>query len=102
MSKIERTRRVEVDLLQIWTYLAEKNWSAADATLRRIQATAEMLSKNRHAGEAIEEVAPGLRRFTVDHYVILYRPIADGVRLLRVAHGSRELQDFLDGIEPDR
>lgn len=99
MSKIERTRRAEVDLLRIWTYIAERNWSAADDTLRRIQATAEVLSRNRHAGEAIEDVAPGLRRFTVGNFVIIYRPIPDGVRLLRIGHGSREFQDFIDGID---
>lgn len=99
MSKVERTRRVEVDLLTIWNYIAERNWSAADATLRRIQATAEVLAKNRFAGEAIDEVSPGLRRFTVDSFVIIYRPIPDGVRLIRVGHGSRDFQDLLDGIE---
>ncbi len=100
MSRVERTRRVEVDLLQIWNYIAQHNWPAADATLRRIQATSEMLAKNRYAGEAIDDVAPGLRRFTVGSFVIIYRPIPNGVRLIRVSHGSRDFQDLVDGIEP--
>jgi hypothetical protein len=39
-------------------------------------------------------IAPELRRSLVDRYLILYRIITDGVQVVRVVHGARNLFDL--------
>jgi toxin ParE1/3/4 len=46
-----------------------------------------MLAKWPEMGERREDLAPGLRFFSVGRYVILYRPIDEGIQLVRVLRG---------------
>jgi len=39
-----------------------------------------------------EDLAPSLRSFPVGNYLIFYRPITDGVEVVRMLHGARELR----------
>ena len=38
------------------------------------------------------ELRPGLRSFPHGDYLIFYRPLRDGVSIVRVLHGSRDAQ----------
>ena len=42
-------------------------------------------------GRRREELAPGLRSFPVGRYLIFYVPLTNGVDIVRVLHGSRDL-----------
>ena len=50
------------------------------------------LANNPRIGRRREEVAPALRSFPFQDYSILYRPIDDGVEIVRVLHGSRDIE----------
>ncbi len=41
-------------------------------------------------GASREQLAPGLRVFSVGNYAIYYRPEGDTVRIERVLHGARD------------
>jgi toxin ParE1/3/4 len=96
MSRIKRTRRALVDVKKIWVYIAERNYVAADALIERIDAALKLLAKNPYMGEAVDHLHPGLRRFTVGNYLLFFEPIDDGIRLLRVVHAARKLDDLFD------
>lgn len=50
-------------------------------------------------GVAREDVVTGVRCFSFRDYLIFYMPRPDGVEILRVVHGARELDDlFLGGV----
>jgi toxin ParE1/3/4 len=42
-------------------------------------------------GSLCEQLAPRMRSLAVGKYAILYRPIDDGVEIVRVVHGARDL-----------
>jgi len=42
-------------------------------------------------GRARDELEVGLRSFPVGRYAIFYLPIPDGVEIVRVLHGARDL-----------
>jgi toxin ParE1/3/4 len=42
-------------------------------------------------GRSREEVAPGLRSFPFGRYVIFYEVMPDGIAIVRVLHGARDL-----------
>ena len=49
-------------------------------------------------GRTRDEIAEGLRSFPVGRYVIFYRTIPEGVEIVRVLHGSRDVDAL---FQPD-
>ena len=49
------------------------------------------LASHPNLGRSRDELAEGLRSFPVGRYVIFYRAIPEGVEIVRVLHGSRDL-----------
>jgi toxin ParE1/3/4 len=50
-------------------------------------------------GRSREEIARNLRSFPVGNYVVFYRIIEEGIEVLRVLHGSRDIKRFFEEIE---
>jgi toxin ParE1/3/4 len=55
-----------------------------------------MLSRIPEMGRKRFDFADGLRSLAVNNYVIFYRPIADGIQLIRVLHGARDIPALFD------
>ncbi|MEX2212549.1 MAG: type II toxin-antitoxin system RelE/ParE family toxin [Phycisphaeraceae bacterium] len=98
---IIRSRLAEQDYAEIWDYIAERNPDAADRLLRQIDAKLESYLDTPNAGTPRDEIMPGLRSFPVGRYVVLYRPVADGIELIRILHGARDLGRAFHGETPD-
>jgi toxin ParE1/3/4 len=94
MPRIIRTYPARDDLRQIWLYVAERNQSAADRLIDRFERTLETLARHPQMGESVPQYRPGLRRFTLGNYVLYYEPVEGGVRLVRVLHGARNIEDL--------
>ncbi len=47
-------------------------------------------------GRSREELAPNLSSSLVEKDVIFYRPDAEGVEILRVIHGARDIPKLFD------
>jgi len=58
-----------------------------------------LLGRNPKLGPARPDIAPGVRYFTVGSYLILYREVSDGVEIVRVVHGARNLTDIFSAGE---
>ena len=43
-------------------------------------------------GRSRSELLPGLRSFTFSGYIIFYRLIAEGIEIVRVIKGSRDVE----------
>jgi toxin ParE1/3/4 len=91
MARVERTGRARIDLLQVWTYIANDNLSAADRMLDRIDATCRLLAQQPRMGQSRPELAPEIRSFSVGNYVIFFRPLHDGIEVVRVLSGARDV-----------
>ena len=44
--------------------------------------------------EARSDLAPSLREVPVGNYVVFYRPMSDGVVVVRILHAARTVADF--------
>ena len=91
MPVVLRTSRAEGDLFEIWHYIAEDSLRSADRLLDKIAQTCMTLAENPSAGRSRDELADALRSLPVGNYVIFYRPIKDGIVVIRVLHGARDL-----------
>lgn len=78
---ITRRPRAETDLVEIWSYIADDNESAANRLLGRIEGVLEMLLEHPQAGRSRSDLQqPDLRRFPIGTYVISTRQCRTGSR----------------------
>jgi toxin ParE1/3/4 len=88
---IKRTAQAEEDLIDIWLYIAHDDERAADRVLDDIEEKLLLLADQPDLGPARPDIAPDLRYFPVRRYLILYRQITDGIEIVRVVHGARDV-----------
>ncbi len=82
----------EGDLLEIWTYLAkEASDVVAGVQLRAIDRAVNQLAQWPLSGRAREELIAGMRSVVVGQYVAFHRVFEDRVEIVRVLHGSRDI-----------
>jgi len=96
LSRITQTARAEQDLEEIWFYIAVDNVGAADALLDEFDNSCRLLATQPKMGRAREELASGLRSFPVRRYVVFYRPLVDGIEVVRVLHGARDVTEIAE------
>ena len=81
----------EVDLDDIWWYIAQDNPDAADRFLAKIGEQCQTLAQFPKMGISRDELTPALRSFPVGNYLIFYLPIDDGIEVVRVLSGVRDM-----------
>ena len=91
MPRIFRTRESRLDYDEIWDYIAPRDLAAADRRIDRFDATLRGIASAPNMGRKVEELAPNLRSFPIGSYLIFYRPIEDGIQLIRILHGARDI-----------
>jgi toxin ParE1/3/4 len=91
MPVIVKRPRAKTDLAEIWDYIADDSEARADAFIETIDRKFRALAGRPDMGRVRDELETGLRSFPVGRYVIFYRPIPEGVEIVRVLHGARDL-----------
>ena len=84
------------DLDEIWFYIGRDNPDAADKLIRAIVSRFATLGSMPLMGRQREELSPGLRSFPVGRYVIFYRPMENGVEIVRVLDGARDFPPLFE------
>jgi toxin ParE1/3/4 len=96
MPVVHRSALSEQDYRDIWRYIAADKPDAADRLLLRIDSKLELYAENPGMGTPRDNLALGLRSFPVGNYLVFYRIVSDGIELVRVLHGSRDLRKNLE------
>lgn len=91
MPRILLRPRAKADLAEIWDYIAEDSETRADAFIEAIDQKLQLLSERPNMGRSRAELLEGVRSVSVGRYVIFYAPLKDGVDVVRVLHGARDL-----------
>lgn len=92
MAELLISPEAEIDLLEIWLYIAEDSPENADRFQDKLANKARKLSESSEIGIDRPELGQGLKSFPVDRYLLYYRSIQTGIELVRVLHGSRDIQ----------
>lgn len=96
MARVQFTEEAAADLREIWNYLDDQNPDAADRLVGQLDEQCILLAEYPKIGRMRPDIASGLRYFPVKKYLILYRELPDGIEVVRVIHGSRNLQALFD------
>lgn len=94
MARAIRTASANDDVLAIAAFIAADKPSAAIRWLDDLDETIARLACQPYLGEAVEHLAPGMRRHCFGNYLLFYLPIDDGIELRRVLHGARQIEDL--------
>jgi len=95
MPVIIKRPRAKSDVVEIWDYIADDSEARADAFLDSLGQKFHTLAQRPAIGRLRDELAEGLRSFPLGRYVIFYRPLPNGVEIVRVLHSARDLNaDF--------
>lgn len=94
MARVTRSRRVEQDLLSIAEYIAADNPTAAARWLDEMERIFALLASSAGIGQEVSEIRPGLRRFCHGNYLIYFEPLDHELRIVRVLHGARRMEDL--------
>jgi toxin ParE1/3/4 len=92
MSQFRVTAQARADMGEIWLYIAQDNLEAANRVIDSITARFPMLADHPKLGRARDELSPDLRSHPAGHHLIFYRPMPDGVEIVRVLSGYRDLE----------
>ena len=91
MPRVVRRPLAEADILEIWDYIAEDSIGAADDWVDRLDEQFKLLATQPKMGRTRDELAAEVRSFPFGRYVIFYVPLDDGIDVIRVLHGSRDI-----------
>ena len=91
MTMVVKSKKAKSDLLSIWAFIAEDSPAAADRLLDTIGQKCNLLGENSQLGQSRFDIAPEMRYFPVKNYLILYKEQPVGIEIVRVLHGSRDL-----------
>jgi toxin ParE1/3/4 len=94
MATIVRSPESRQDILEIAHYIALDNPSAAEQLVDQFDDVLNMLARNPLAGRIRDDLAKDLRSFAVKSYILFYRAKIDGIELVRVLHGARDLRQL--------
>lgn len=93
MSRITRTQRARKDLKQHAEQLAKEagNRDVGDRWLLLLREKADLYAAHPEAGDSCPELPGNLRRFFVWNYVVYYKPLPNGIKIVRILHGAQDL-----------
>jgi plasmid stabilization system protein ParE len=96
VKKVEFTRNAQLDLDEIWIYIARDSERQADRVVERIMQAIDLLAERPGLGHVKLDYAPEeLRFWTVFSYYIIYRPDTDPMEITRILHSARNIRSIL-------
>ena len=101
MAIIKKRPQVISDLIEIATYIGKNNMDASDDFLSAAEQTFQQLGNLPQMGKLCQFSHPKLIEIRQQRikgfkkYLIFYRLIDDGVDILRVIHGIRDIETIL-------
>jgi toxin ParE1/3/4 len=82
------------DLLEIFNYIARDKPIAAANWIDKIEEKCKLIATMPEFGERRPEYGSEIRSSVVGRYVIFYLPIDDGIEVVRVIAGDRDIRSL--------
>ncbi len=95
MANVYYSPQAAADLYDHTEYIARDSMAAASKWVDLIEATCETIARNPAVGQVRETIGHGsCRSFVQGNYVIFFRGVADGVEIIRIVRGERDIDRF--------
>jgi toxin ParE1/3/4 len=96
--RIQTTAHAEEDIWGIAQWIARDREAlpAAIKWLEDLDSKFETLADIPGVGTDRSDLMPGVRSYPFGNYLIFFKPIRDGVQIVRVLHGARDYRRFFE------
>ena len=92
MAIVKTTPQADDDLLDIWEYIAQDSVEQADRFIDKIKAAFSRLADMPLGARQRPELRANLRSRPFGKYVIFYEPLPDGILVVAVLWGGRDIE----------
>ena len=92
-KRVTLSSLAENDLLDIALYIATENPRASDDFVHGLDDKFSLLLTQPEMGRARPELGKKLRSFPIKNYVVFYDPTPEGIFIVRVIHGARDVEN---------
>ncbi len=82
-------------MAEIWDYIAADSIEHADRLIDLIDTKFKVLADQPGMGRSRSELATDLHSFAFGNYTIFYVPLSNGIDVVRVLHGARDIGTVL-------
>ncbi len=96
MSRVIRSEQAQQDLEEILDYLDAQSTEAADRFAVKFDQACELHAEHPQIGASATAYAANLRHYSVWNYAIFYRPVSDGIEIIRIIHGARDIPKLFE------
>jgi len=96
MSQFIISPTASQDLEEIIDYLSEQDFDLGEHFLAEFSRKCRNLSCFPKMGRSYAELAPQLRGVLLQNHIIFYRSVENGVEIIRVIGGYRDLTSFFE------
>ena len=97
MRRFRLAPQARQDVIEIWVYIARDNVEAAARVRQEIRDACRRLARHPYIGHSRDDLTTrkDVLFWPVYSYLILYRPEAKPLEVLRVLHGKRDVAGIL-------
>ena len=88
--------RARLDLIEIWSYIADGSETNADLFIDKLYHSMTMLRQQPRAGRQREDLGDGVRAFPVGHYIVFYQAQLTAIEIVRVLHAARNIDEIFE------
>ena len=93
MSSYRYSTDANADIEEIALYIFDLNPVAAHHFLHALETTCELLAEHPLIGRPRPELGDNVRSFSVGNYLVFYLPAPQGIDVVRVIYGGRDLPE---------
>lgn len=94
MKHFRLAAQAQIDLDDIWLFIAEDSLDAADRFHDLLLSKFLVLAEQPMIGRSREDLRPDLQGFVTGNYVIFYRDTPEYIEIVRVLHGARDIENL--------
>jgi toxin ParE1/3/4 len=91
LGQVRYTWKARQDLIDIWRHIAAESPANADRCLDLIEARCKQLAAFPEIGPERRDIAPDARMLVVERWIAIYRLVKQGVQIVRIVDGARDL-----------
>ncbi len=91
MPRVTLRPQAELDIQEIWEFIAGDSISAADKWVDDLDEKMGLWATQPMMGRARDELASGIRSLSFGRYVAFFAPLHDGIDVVRAMHGARDI-----------
>jgi toxin ParE1/3/4 len=96
MNSVRLTPQAKADLNDIWEYTAKQwNTDQAEAYMRALDATFNLLVLNLRLGRNIDNIRKGYFKFPTASHILIYRLNKAHVEIVRILYNNNDIEAWL-------